>query len=91
MAPTYFSNAVARERIKRHIPDCKIIVTFREPAARLYSLYRLIRSGSRPASDTFDGYWRFQIDCGADLCSYVAAPQAMASGIWKVAGAGAAL
>ena len=21
-------------------------------------------------NDTFDGYWRFQIDCGADLCSY---------------------
>jgi hypothetical protein len=70
IAPTYFSNAIARERIKRHIPDCKIIVTFREPAARLYSLYRLIRSGRRPVNDTFDGYWRFQVDCGADLCSY---------------------
>jgi hypothetical protein len=70
MGPTYFSNAIARERIKRHIPDCKIIVTFREPAARLYSMYKLIRSGSHPAEDTFDGYWRFQIDCGADLCSY---------------------
>jgi len=70
MGPTYFSNAIARERIKRHIPDCKIIITFREPAARLYSLYRLIRSGRRPVNDTFDGYWRFQVDCGADLCSY---------------------
>ncbi len=70
MGPTYFSNAVARERIKHHIPDCKIIVTFREPAARLYSLYRLIRSGRRPVNDTFDGYWRFQIECGSDLCSY---------------------
>jgi hypothetical protein len=70
MGPTYFSNAIAREKIKHHIPDCKIIVTFREPAARLYSLYRLIRSGSHPAEDTFDGYWRFQVDCGADLCSY---------------------
>jgi hypothetical protein len=70
MGPTYFSNAVARERIKRHIPDCKIIVTFREPAARLYSLYRLLRSGHRPVYDTFDGYWRFHINCGADLCSY---------------------
>ncbi|HWJ41377.1 MAG TPA: sulfotransferase [Candidatus Limnocylindrales bacterium] len=70
MGPTYFSNAIARERIKQHIPDCKIIVTFREPAARLYSLYRLIRSERRPVEDTFDGYWRFQIHCGADLCSY---------------------
>ncbi len=70
MGPTYFSNAIARERIKQHIPDCKIIVTFREPAARLYSLYRLIRSGRHPAEATFDGYWRFQVDCGADLCGY---------------------
>ncbi len=70
MGPTYFSNAIARERIKRDIPDCKIIVTFREPAARLYSLYRLLRSERRPVNDTFDGYWRFQINCGADLCSY---------------------
>jgi hypothetical protein len=70
MGPTYFANAVARERIKHHIPDCKIIITFREPAARLYSLYRLIRSGRRPVEDTFEGYWRFQLDCGADPCSY---------------------
>jgi hypothetical protein len=70
MSPTYFSNAIARERIKRHISDCKIIVTFREPAARLYSLYRLLRSERRPVNGTFDGYWRFQINCGADLCSY---------------------
>ena len=70
MGPTYFSNAISRERIKHDIPDCKIIVTFREPAARLYSLYRLLRSERRPVNDTFDGYWRFQINCGADLCSY---------------------
>jgi hypothetical protein len=70
MGPTYFSNAIARERIKLHIPDCKIIVTFREPAARLYSLYRLIRAERRPVDHDFDGYWRFQIHCGADLCSY---------------------
>ncbi len=70
MGPTYFSNAISRERIKRDIPDCKIIVTFREPAARLYSLYRLLRSERRPVHHTFDGYWRLQIICGADLCSY---------------------
>lgn len=70
MGPTYFSNAIARERIKHHIPDCKIIVTFREPAARLYSLYRLIRSGGHPAENTFEGYARFQVECGGDLCDY---------------------
>ncbi len=70
MGPTYFSNAIAQKRIKHHIPDCKIIVTLREPAARLYSMYRLIRSGHRPVSDSFDGYWRLHIDCGLDLCGY---------------------
>jgi hypothetical protein len=70
MSPTYFSNAIARERIKREIPDCKIITTFREPAARLYSVYRLLRAERRPVLDTFDAYWRLQIICGADLCSY---------------------
>jgi Sulfotransferase domain len=70
MGPTYFSNAISRETIKRDIPDCKIIVTFREPAARLYSLYRLLRAERRPVHHTFDGYWRLQINCGADLCSY---------------------
>ena len=38
IAPTYFSNRVVRERIKKHIPDCKIICTFRDPVERLYSL-----------------------------------------------------
>jgi len=70
MGPTYFSNAVARERIKRNIPDCKIIVTLREPAARLYSMYRLLRAERRRVNDTFDGYWRLQVNCGADLCGY---------------------
>src|SRR5208283_5365129 len=70
MGPTYFSNAIARERIKHHLPDCKIIVNFRDPAARSYSMYRLFRSGSHAVEDTFDAYWRSLIDCGADLCSY---------------------
>jgi hypothetical protein len=74
ICPSYFSNAVARERIKRHIPDCKIIVTFREPAARLYSFYRH-RRGFRSKrdlamNDTFDAYWRLEMSGGADLCSY---------------------
>jgi len=70
MGPTYFSNAIARARIKHHIPDCKIILTFREPAARQYSVYRLIRSLRRPMNAGFDGYWRPQINAGADLCNY---------------------
>lgn len=70
MGPAYFANAVARERIKHEIPDCKIIITFREPAARLHSTYRASRALRYPVSDTFDGYWRLQISWGADLCSY---------------------
>jgi hypothetical protein len=41
--PSYFSPEVVRERIKRHIPDCRIICTFRDPADRLYSSYQLWR------------------------------------------------
>ena len=39
IGPTYFENSQARERIRRHRRDCKIIVTLRDPAARAYSLY----------------------------------------------------
>ncbi len=43
ICPTYFSSAEARERIKLHIPDCRIICTFREPVERAYSHYKLMR------------------------------------------------
>jgi hypothetical protein len=41
--PSYFASAAARERIARHIPECKIICTLREPVARLYSNYKMWR------------------------------------------------
>ncbi|MGA3229524.1 MAG: sulfotransferase domain-containing protein [Candidatus Binatus sp.] len=40
---TYFAIPAARERIQRHIPDCRIIVTLRDPVARTYSYYKLMR------------------------------------------------
>jgi sulfotransferase family protein len=43
IAPIYFASEQARQRIKRHIPDCRIICTFRDPVERLYSHYRLWR------------------------------------------------
>jgi hypothetical protein len=43
ICPTYFSSAEARRRIKLHIPDCRIICTFREPVERAYSHYKLMR------------------------------------------------
>jgi Sulfotransferase domain len=38
-----FSNNVARERIARHIPQAKIICTLRDPVARSYSSYKMMR------------------------------------------------
>jgi hypothetical protein len=43
ICPTYFSSAEARQRMKLHIADCRIICTFREPVARAYSHYKLMR------------------------------------------------
>src|SRR5215472_11550309 len=43
ICPTYFSSTEARQRIKLHIPDCRIICTFREPVDRAYSHYKLMR------------------------------------------------
>src|ERR1700736_2074405 len=34
--PNYFGEEVARERIEKHIPHAKIIVTLRDPVARAY-------------------------------------------------------
>jgi len=41
VGPTYFASAKARERIAKTVPDAKIICVFRDPVARMLSLYRL--------------------------------------------------
>ncbi len=41
IAPTYFYSRETRQRIAREIPDCKIIITLRDPIERQHSLYRL--------------------------------------------------
>lgn len=43
----YFENPSARERIHRHIPNCKIICTLRDPVDRLHSYYKLMRQGGK--------------------------------------------
>jgi hypothetical protein len=43
----YFENPRARERIRTHIPNCKIVCTLREPVDRLYSYYKLMRHKGR--------------------------------------------
>ena len=47
VCPTYFCSAPARERISELIPKAKIICSFREPVARIYSLYKLKRAFAR--------------------------------------------
>lgn len=44
VAPTYFASQDARERIARLLPAAKIVCTFRDPVARVLSLYRLKRA-----------------------------------------------
>jgi hypothetical protein len=44
ICPTYFASPVARKRIATHFPASKIACTLRDPVARLYSLYRVLRS-----------------------------------------------
>ena len=71
IAPSYFANAVVRERIRKHLPDCKIICTFRDPATRLYSQYRMLRrGGTLERSINFTRYYRMIVHWGGDLCGY---------------------
>ena len=55
----------------RTLPDCKIICTFRDPATRLYSQYRLLRRG-RPWNGRLisSGIIRLIVHWGGDLCGY---------------------
>jgi hypothetical protein len=43
ITPRYLHSALARLRIAKDIPECKIVCTFREHAARMYSVYKLLR------------------------------------------------
>jgi hypothetical protein len=54
LCPTYFVSDEARQRIAREIPRCKIIVTLRDPIARLHSHYRLLRREAWLRQVTFD-------------------------------------
>jgi glycosyltransferase involved in cell wall biosynthesis len=40
IAPTYFDSPEARQRVKLHIPDCRIICTLRDPVERAWSHYK---------------------------------------------------
>jgi len=51
-SPTYFASAEARMRIAADLPNCKIIVTLRDPVERFYSHYRLLRREGWLRNDT---------------------------------------
>src|SRR5260370_7764347 len=42
ISPPYFFHPLAPERIKPHVPNCKIVATTRNPADPLYSPYNPI-------------------------------------------------
>ena len=50
----YFVKPEARDRIKIHIPDCRIITTMRDPVDRLYSTYKLFRHMGTARRGTFE-------------------------------------
>jgi Sulfotransferase domain len=43
ISPPYFFHPQTPERIKAHIPNCKIVATMRNPVDRIYSAYKLMR------------------------------------------------
>ncbi len=61
----YFFHPLACERIKTHIPNCRIVVTLRDPVDRIYSTYKLrSHNGRRTARGTFDEVLKAAPDLG---------------------------
>jgi hypothetical protein len=63
ICPSYFGSKEARQRIAEHLPDCKIICTFRKPADMLYSFYKLALRNVWPGVNDFgsfvpEGWWQ---------------------------------
>ena len=50
----YFFYPLAPERIKTHIPNCRFVVTLRDPVDRIYSVYKLQRHYGWVRRGTFD-------------------------------------
>jgi len=43
LSPMYFASPQARERIAKHLPECRIVCSLRDPVERAYSNYRMLR------------------------------------------------
>ena len=54
ICPNYFFKTEALDRIKIHIPDCRIITTMRDPVDRLYSKYKLVRHSAGARDGTLE-------------------------------------
>jgi sulfotransferase family protein len=54
ICPPYFFKTEAIERIKIHIPDCRVVATMRDPVDRLYSIYKLMRHSAAARRGTFE-------------------------------------
>jgi len=63
---SYFP-AVARERIVKHLPRCRIICTFRDPVARRYSFYKLAVRNAWTSEDFESWVRNDDVGDGADL------------------------
>lgn len=55
ICPSYLGSDAARERIATHIPDCRIICTFRDPVQVLFSFWKLARRNAWTDRD-FESY-----------------------------------
>ncbi|HZP44899.1 MAG TPA: sulfotransferase domain-containing protein [Candidatus Binataceae bacterium] len=54
VAPIYFDSSEAAERIRRDIPHCRIVCSFRDPIDRMYSHYRYLRRAGFIGKRTFE-------------------------------------
>jgi Sulfotransferase domain len=54
ICPAYFFRIEALERVKTHIPNCRIIATMRDPVDRLYSIYKLMRHMAAASRGPFE-------------------------------------
>lgn len=59
VCPTYFCSDSARENLRDWAPQCRVICTFRDPVARVVSLYKLKRAYAKVR-------WSFEEALGRD-------------------------
>ncbi len=66
ICPGIFFSPSARELIKTHIPNCKIIATMRDPVDRVYSVYKMLRHFGNVRRRSFDQVLNTWTDLAGD-------------------------